>query len=248
MTPNESAPDMLAATPTREDLLARATELAPRLRARAAQCEADRSVPVESVEDFRQAGLVRMAMPRRYSGFEMGWDVLCEVTQILAAGCGSQAWIQRVFADHAQMVGTFPEQAQDDVWGDDHNVMVSSAFDPVGRARPVAGGFSFSGRHGFSSGIDHASWMICGGFIEDGDRLDGPHFFLVPRTDAEIIDDWHVTGLSGTGSKSFVVKDAFVPEHRRLDGAKARVGAGPGVEVNEAALYRTPRGGITSCS
>lgn len=246
MTIQDATTGLLKTTPGREDLLARARELAPRFAERAVQCEAERRVPVETIEDLKQAGLIRMVMPARYAGYEMGWDVLCEVTQLLAASCGSQAWIQRVFADHAQMVATFPEQAQDDVWGDDHDVMVSSAFDPVGRARPVAGGFMFSGRHGFSSGIDHAGWMICGGFIEDGEELDGPHFFLVPRTDAEIIDDWHVSGLAGTGSKSFEVKDAFVPEHRLLDGARARAGAGPGTEINNAAVYRTPRGGITS--
>ena len=34
------------------------------------------------------------------------------------------------------------------------------------------------------------------------------------REDYEIIDDWHVFGLAGTGSKSLLIKDAFVPSHR----------------------------------
>ena len=37
---------------------------------------------------------------------------------------------------------------------------------------------------------------------------------LVKREDYEIIDDWHVFGLAGTGSKSLLIKDAFVPAHR----------------------------------
>ena len=232
-------------TPTREDMLERAEEIAPRLRARAGACEAARMVPIETIDDYKRTGLVRMSMPARYSGFELVWDVLCEVTQILAAACGSQAWIQRICADHAMMVGTFEAQAQDDVWGDDHDTFVSAAFDPVGRARKVDGGYIFSGRHGFSSGIDHSDWMICGGFIQDGETLDGPPFFLVPKCDAVVIDDWHVTGLAGTGSKSFEVTDAFVPGHRFLDGARARAGPGPGTAVNTVAVYRSPRGGIT---
>jgi 3-hydroxy-9,10-secoandrosta-1,3,5(10)-triene-9,17-dione monooxygenase len=246
MTSQEISTDYVENPPTREELLDRAREIAPRLKERAAECDEARTVPVETIEDYRRTGLIRMSMPGRYSGYEMGWDVLCEVTQILAAACGSQAWIQRICADHAQMVATFPVQAQDDVWRDNHNVLVSAAFDPVGRAKPVEDGYIFSGRHGFSSGIDHCDWHICGGFIQDGDDLDGPHFFLVPRTDSTIIDDWHVIGLSGTGSKSFEVKDAFVPAHRVLNGTKARVGEGPGTEINKAAVYRTPRGGITS--
>ena len=232
--------------PTREELLDRARALVPALRERAAACEKARMVPAETIADYRAAGLIRMSMPRRYSGYELGWDVLCEVSQILAAACGSQAWIHRICADHAQMVSTFPPQAQDDVWGDDHNVLVSAAFDPTGRARPTEGGWRFSGRHGFSSGIDHCDWHICGGFIEDGDNLDGPHFFLVPKTDITVIDDWFVMGLAGTGSKSFEVKDVFVPAHRFLNGPEARRGVNPGLAVNKAPVYRTPRGGITS--
>lgn len=231
---------------TPAEMIARARELAPRLRERAEQAIAERHVPAATIDDYHRTGLIRIAQPKRYGGYEMGWDVLCEISQILATADGSQAWIQRIMADHAQMVATFPVAAQDDVWGSNHRALISAAFDPVGRATRVAGGFTFSGRHGFSSGIDYADWLICGGYIQDGDKLDGPHFFLVPRSDATIIDDWHTMGLEGTGSKSFQVTDVFIPEHRILNGGEARIGKGPGTTINTAPVYRTPRGGITS--
>ncbi len=230
----------------RAEIITRAREIAPRLRQRAPQAEEERCVPIATIDDYRQAGLIRMIQPKRYGGQEMGWDVLCEITEILAAACGSQAWIQRICTGHAQILATFPPEAQEDVWGGDHDVLISAAFDPVGRARAVDGGYLFSGRHGFSSGIDHCDWHICGGFKEVGDGLDGPFFFLVPRSDIEIIDDWHTMALRGTGSKSFVVADALVPEHRILDVRLARDGRGPGTVVNTAPVYRTPRGGITT--
>jgi alkylation response protein AidB-like acyl-CoA dehydrogenase len=229
------------------DLIARAHVLAPRLRERAAHCEQSRRVPEETIADYIEAGLIRATQPIRYSGSEAGWDTLCEISQILAAACGSQAWIQRIMADHAQMIATFPIQAQEDVWGDNHNALISASFDPVGRAQRVEGGFLFSGRHGFSSGIDHAHWLICGGFIVEGGEREGPHFFLVPKSDVTVIDDWKTMGLSGTGSKSFEVKSVFVPAHRFLDGKLAAQGAGPGTLVNKAVVYRIPRGsGITT--
>lgn len=239
-------PEAETPLPSPAEILDRARGLVPHLRERAEESRRLRRVPDATMEDYDAAGLIRLAQPRRFGGYELGWDLLCEVTQILAAADGAQAWIARIMADHAQMVSTFPAEAQDDVWGDNHMAHVSAAFDPVGRAMPVEGGFLFSGRHGFSSGIDHAQWIICGGFIQKGDDLDGPHFFLVPRADVEIIDDWHTIGLEGTGSKSFEVRDVFIPAHRRLDGARARVGEGPGTAVNHAPVYRTPRGGITS--
>jgi 3-hydroxy-9,10-secoandrosta-1,3,5(10)-triene-9,17-dione monooxygenase len=236
-----------SALPTpRETLLERARALAPVLAERAADCEAARCVPADSVAAFKQAGLIRMTQPARFGGAEQGWDVLCETSHILAAGDGAQAWIAAIMADHAQMLGCFPVQAQDDVWGDDPDAVMSASFDPVGKAVPVDGGWRMSGLHNFSSGVDHADWVICGGFIIDGDKRDGPHFFLIPRGDGEILDDWDTVGLEGTGSKSFRTEDVFVPEHRRLDGAMARAGTPPGAEINTAPVYRLSRGGLTS--
>jgi alkylation response protein AidB-like acyl-CoA dehydrogenase len=231
---------------TREALLDRAAALVPALKERAADCEAARCVPVESVAAFKQAGLIRMTQPRRFGGAAQGWDVLCETSTVLATGDGAQAWIAAIMADHAQMLGCFPLEAQEDVWGADPEAVMSASFDPVGRARPEDGGFRFTGAHNFASGVDHADWVICGGFIIDGARRDGPHFFLIPRGDGRIVDDWDTVGLEGTGSKTFAVENAFVPAHRRLDGALARAGTPPGAEINPDPVYRLPRGGLTS--
>ncbi len=230
-----------------EKLLERARILAPLLRERSANSEKLRRVPEETIADYKRLGLIRATQPARFGGAEAGWDTLCNVSQILAAACGSQAWIQRIMSDHSQMVATFPVEAQEDVWAKDHDALISASFDPTGRAERVDGGYRLSGRHGFSSGIDYASWLICGGYIVDGDKKDGPHFFLVPKSDVTVIDDWHTMGLAGTGSKSFEVKNAFVPQHRFLDGKLAQQGAGPGTAVNKALVYRIPRSsGITT--
>jgi alkylation response protein AidB-like acyl-CoA dehydrogenase len=42
--------------------------------------------------------------------------------------------------------------------------------------------------------------------------------FLVPRDEvAEVVDDWHVMGLRGTGSKTVVLEDVFVPTCRAMN-------------------------------
>lgn len=230
---------------TAADLFARADALQPVLRERAAAAEAARSVPAETVAAFRDAGLIRMTQPARFGGNEMGWNVLCDVARRLTRGDGAQGWVQAIMADHNQMLGTFPLEAQEDVWGEDPDAVMSASFDPRGIATPIDGGYSFSGRFGFASGIDHADWLICGGFIVDGDARDGPHFFLLRRAHATIIDDWYTVGLEGTGSKSFEVADVFVPDYAVLRGEDARAGNGPGAKVNPGAVYRLPRGYLT---
>ncbi|HXR23822.1 MAG TPA: hypothetical protein VN742_00580 [Candidatus Binataceae bacterium] len=207
---------------------------------RSAECEAERRLPPATMADFIANGFMRLCQPQRYGGYEVGWDVVCEISQALARGCGAQAWIQHIFNGHAQFVSGFSLQAQDDVWGSDPDAQIAASFDPVGKARPVRGGVIYSGRHSFSSGIDRAQWLICGGRILASDDVPQQCFFLLPKEDVAVIDDWFALGLAGTGSNSFEVADTFVPEHRILTWADFDAGTGPGSRVNLAPLYRLP--------
>ena len=125
--------------------MARARALVPVLQERAQRCEDQRRVPEETIEDFARAGLLRLCQPARFGGYEMGWDVLCDLADVLAAADGSQAWLQHIFADHKVLVATFPAAAQEEVWGKNHNTITSASFDPVGRATRVDGGFCIPG-------------------------------------------------------------------------------------------------------
>lgn len=232
--------------PSREELLRRAEALVPTLRARSEAGERDRRCPPETIADYDANHLLRICQPNRYGGYELGWDVLCEISQTLARGCGSQAWVQNIFSDHCQKVATFPLEAQEEVWGEKPAARIAASFDPVGIARPVEGGVIFRGRHGFSSGVDYADWLICGGHLYDGDTKGRRCFFLLRRSDVTIIDDWYVAGFAGTGSKSFEATDVFVPSYRILDGKDADEGTGPGSTINTAPIFKLPRGGITS--
>ncbi len=83
--------------PTADELMARARALVPVLQERAQRCEDQRRVPEETIQDFERAGLLRMCQPARYGGYEMGWDVLCDLADVLAAADGSQAWLQHIY-------------------------------------------------------------------------------------------------------------------------------------------------------
>jgi alkylation response protein AidB-like acyl-CoA dehydrogenase len=232
--------------PSRDELVRRAQALVPALRTRAEDAERARRCPPETIADYDAQHLLRICQPARYGGYELGWDILCEISQTLARGCGSQAWVQNIFSDHAQKVATFPLDAQEEVWGDEPAARIAASFDPVGTARSVPGGVVYSGRHAFSSGVDYADWLICGGHVYDGDAKQKRCFFLLRRADVTIIDDWHVVGFAGTGSKSFEARDVFIPAYRILDGSDADEGTGPGSRVHAAPVFRLPRGGITS--
>ena len=240
-------PRNVTTRPSREELLRRAEAIAPVLQARAAEAEAMRRCPDETIRDYIASDLLRICQPARYGGFEHNYDVLCEVSQTLARGCGGQAWVHMVFADNSLKLASYSEQAQEEVWGTDTAAKLSNAVSPVGKGKPVDGGVIWTARHQFSSGVDHAQWVMAAGHIEHGDHRQACSV-LVPRSDITIVDDWHVIGLAASGSKTFVIKDAFVPTHRILDKKASDEGRAPGAHLYPAPVFHLPRGGPSIAS
>lgn len=232
--------------PSPDELYRRARALIPALTERAERCEAQRHCPSETIADLSGAGLLQICRPARYGGYEYGWDVLSEVNRILARGCGSQAWVANVLNDHTQLVGAFALEAQEEVWGSDPDTRTAASVAPSGKAKLVGNDARLSGRFGFASGIDYAQWLLCGGFLEEEGKPPRYFDFLVPRQDATIIDDWHVAGLAGTGSKSFELRDVLVPAHRFQDHIHSDDGTGPGTAINRASVFRTPRASVAA--
>jgi len=232
--------------PSPEELYRRAETLVPVLSERAERCEALRHCPPETIDDLAQAGLLQICRPARFGGFEYGWDVLSEVNRILAHGCGSQAWVANVLNDHTQLVGEFSLEAQEEIWGKNNDTRIAASVAPSGKARRAAGGAILSGHFGFASGIDYAQWLIVGAFLERDGQPPAYYDFLVPRADVQMIDDWHVAGLAGTGSKSFAITELFVPAHRFEDHVHSDDGTGPGTLINRAAVFRTPRASVAA--
>ena len=246
MAADASPPGMAPAIA--DDLIARAAALVPALKARSKQAEAQRRLPDETAAELSDSGLLNICVPARFGGYEQPWDVLCQVSRALARGCGSQAWCANIYNDHCQLLAGFPLEAQEEVWGPGKPARISASIAPEAKAQRVRGGVRLSGRLRFASGVDHAHWVIAGGMILAEATPPQRAYFLVPRREITIIDDWHVVGLAGTGSKSFVVDDVFVPEHRILDGVHYDEGTGPGTSVNTAAVYRMPRFDVAGTS
>ena len=231
---------------TPEILVQRARELVPVLAERAAKAEAARSVPKETIADLQKAGLFRVLQPKQYGGYEMDPQVFYDVCMTLAEGCMSTAWIYGVIGVHNWQIALFDPRAAQDVWKDDTSVLIASTYMPKGQVKKAEGGFRFSGRWGFSSGIDHADWVFLGGLIFGDDPKAPPEYrtFLLPKSDYEVVDTWNVMGLKATGSKDIVVKDVFVPEYRTHRAQDGFMGTNPGRETFTAPLYKMPFGQI----
>ena len=229
-----------------EKLYKSARDLVPVLRDRSAETAQLGKLPDATIAAMHEAGFFRIMQPARYGGFEMDPEVFFKVQMTLAEGCMSTAWVLGVVAIHNWQLALFDDQAQQDVWGQDDSVLISSSYMPVGKVEHVEGGYRLSGHWGFSSGSKHCDWAFLGAMVPPTKEGEAPDYrtFLVPRSDYEIVENWNVSGLEGTGSHDIVVKDAFVPEHRThrsIDGFNCD---SPGNAVNKHYIFRLPFGQI----
>ncbi|MBW6436516.1 flavin-dependent monooxygenase [Actinoplanes hulinensis] len=231
-----------------EAVLAGVRELLPVLREHAQETEDRRALDPETVKALAETGFFRLLQPARFGGYEAHpLDFLTGVREI-ASACGSTGWVASVIGVHNWQLALFPDRAQQDVWGADTGTRMSSSYAPTGRITRVDGGFRVNGRWSFSSGCDHATWVLLGGIVPPGEDGTPADFrtFLLPAADYTIEDVWHTVGLRGTGSNDIVVSDAFVPEHRTLSFNDTARCVCPGQEQNPGPLYRIPYASIFS--
>lgn len=220
----------------RQEWVRRAAELVPMLRQRAAETEALRRIPRETIDALHAAEVLRAVQPKRFGGLGCDFDVAFDIAAELGRGCGSTAWCYGIWASHTWLAGMFPERAQEDYWADSPQTLSSTSFNPSrGKVTAVPGGYRVSGQWDFSSGCDAASWVLL-----VGNNPNGPLFMMLPRCDYAIEDTWFVSGLRGTGSKDIKIENAFVPEYRTVSMQDMREAQTPGRQVDDTANYRIP--------
>jgi len=191
----------------------------PLIEAAVPRTTAERRVSDEVIEALRQAGMWRVYVPREYGGAEESVLEVVRAIRMVARICPSTAWVIGVLSAHPFITSLYSRRMQDEFWADGPDTLASTAGLPINRARIVEGGIRVSGRFPFSSGSVNASWAMVGVSVPDvtatnSERSRTGYFCMVPRSDYEIDDDWHVMGLGGTASRTLVFDDVFIPDYR----------------------------------
>lgn len=238
--PSQSAPSFAGVS--HEAALADARALVPALRERAALAEEERVLLPETLADLHRCGALRVLQPRRWGGMELDYVAYVDFSEAIARGCASTGWNVGNLLIHHWMLALYDERAQQEVWGSDPEALIASGIAyPQGSATRVPGGLRLSGRWNFSSGVNVAGWNMLACIVRDGDKVVDHRMCLLPKSDYQVVDDWHVLGMRSTGSMTVVAKNVFVPEHRALCMYDARGGDGfPGAKGNPNPLYRVP--------
>jgi len=232
--PARSGGDDLAVPSTAGEILARARALAPVLRDRAEEIEQARRLPADVVELLRDTGVFRMGFSRDRGGPELTSIEQTEVIEALAYGDTGAGWCAMIGSDTG-LYASFLDRAVADKMFPSLDMVTAGLLFPNGRAEIVPGGYRLTGRWQFGSGVTHADWVISGAFLyrdgrpepgADGSAHDSI-LLMVPKSDVEVVDTWHTTGLAGSGSCDYTITDVFVPAERALTFAEVRGGTGP---------------------
>ena len=203
---------------TRRELVSTADRLVPVLAEYADEGERLRRLPDPTVSALRDSGMFSLAVPRRYGGHGAGLRTTLEVTERLAHGDASAAWVAMVLTGGAYMAGMLDEQGRAEIWGvDAHSVIVGSLIPRGSGYRTADGGLLISGQWPWVSGAHAADWAAVAVNVIDEERnLVEPVVALVPAHQLTIQDTWHTAGMAATGSNTLCGEQVAVPAHRVL--------------------------------
>jgi indole-3-acetate monooxygenase len=197
-------------------------------------------LPAKLVEALRTAGMFRLFVPAEFGGCEVSPITFTKIIEEIAAVDGATGWVVSVCAVGGLFAGYMQKGASSQIYGADPDAIVAGGINPTGQAAAVTGGYLVSGRWSFGSGIQHASWVYGSCIVYENGRprlnaVGAPEarLMLVPASECQIHDTWHVGGLRGTGSHDFSVKELFVPEDLSL-------AAFTGQATQPGNLYRFP--------
>ncbi len=225
--------------PTREELVRRAAEAAPVLRAKALWAEEHRRLHDDAVDALAEAGAFKLRTPKRYGGYEADTRTLVEFATEIGRADGAASWVASVYWIPTWMASQFPDEVQDEVFATP-DVRVCGTLSPSAMAAPADGGIVVNGRWNFISGAHHAQWQEIIAIMVPPEGEPYPVMALVPITDLLVVDDWHASGLKGTGSVTTVARDVFVPRQRVLPLLDVLKGGAAGTANAGAAIYSPP--------
>jgi alkylation response protein AidB-like acyl-CoA dehydrogenase len=214
-----------------------------RIKAQAQAIEDARQFSGPLANEMVAAGLFRLLVPKQFGGLEVHPSVLIDTLISAGAADGAVGWNLMIGNTTGLLSASLPREWAERMYLSNPDAVTVGVTAPLGKAVREGDGLRVSGRWPFGSGSHLATW-ICGGcqLFEDG--IPKPGFHGTPETllvffhrDEVIIhDNWHVSGLRGTGSNDIEVKEQLVPEGRWVIlGGKPRI---------DAPLYRFPTLGL----
>ncbi|MGA6204257.1 acyl-CoA dehydrogenase family protein [Nocardia testacea] len=166
-------------------------------------------VPRDFVARLKETGVYRAATPRRFGGEPLPPAEFLRIVERISVVDGSTGWVAS-FGSALVYLAALPLDTQAALYADGPDVVFAGGLFPIQPAPEVEGGFRIDGRWKFASGCMGADVLGVG--IPGDASTDGkPRTAVLRPEQVEIVQDWDVVGMRGTGSFDLVVRDVVVP-------------------------------------
>lgn len=197
---------------TAATLIERLEQIRPLLAEQSGHFDADRRASDEVFGALSEAGFFRLLLPAQLGGCELSPLDFMTVVEHAAALDGTIGWLVGNGGGISRAGGYLPLEAARKVFGQP-SAFVASSTGAIGKAVPAESGYRITGRWPFASGAPHATTFAALCEVNEGKGLEDSRVVLafLPREAVNLIDNWHVSGMRGTGSWDFDVDNAFLP-------------------------------------
>jgi alkylation response protein AidB-like acyl-CoA dehydrogenase len=203
---------------TQEDIVATITRLRPEIESYSDEAQQLRRMPEGLARLFKEHGIFGMARPIEYGGRGVDLVTTLRGVEEISVADASAGWCAAIGSGFIGMAGLSGDIAKQIF---KPGTALAGVGSPSGRAIPVDGGFRITGRWAYASGCQNSEWIFLGNIVFDGDKprmlaggIPELRAAILPTSEVEVIDTWHVQGLRGTGSHDVTVNDVFVPDER----------------------------------
>ena len=196
---------------TEQSILAeRAKALVPLLDQEAEYADTRGELSPTVVEALHRDGLLKIWVPEKLGGAELSPLQSLEVLENLSYGDASAGWVAMAANLSIGTAGSYlSDDAVAELWGDGRQPVIAGQGTRPGTATMVDGGLSLSGSWSFGSGLKHSTHVHSLGIIQETGE---PRIFVTPIEAVNLVDNWDVLGLRGTGSIDYTMDSVFVPD------------------------------------
>lgn len=198
--------------------------------------EASRQLQPAIAADLASAGMFNMLVPRHYGGREVDPHIFVDTLIAGARADGAVGWCMMIGNTTSLLSASLSNRWAQEIYGDNPEVITCGVTAPYGRVTQEGEDLRISGRWPYGSGGNVSEWISGGCLLKTGDKPPEQILAFFHKSEVTRHDNWHTSGLRGTGSNDFEVQDVLVPKGRWITlGGRPRV---------DAPLYRFPTLGL----
>jgi alkylation response protein AidB-like acyl-CoA dehydrogenase len=225
-----------------EELLAKVAEIAPVIRRDRDAAEVSGELSVAVVDALKATGLVNLLLPRSLGGLEVDPVTCARVVHAVSRHDSCAGWFLMVANAARLSAASWPAELVAELWGSDNTAIVAASSNKPMKARRVADGYDVEGRTSFVSGCRFADWFVTPAICSETGN-DEWIAVVVPMATCEIVPNWSVLGMRGTGSHD-VRMSTHVPARRcivsvGMDAPRNRYFGGPLYRCSHRIVFAT---------